>query len=364
MGDSKAWKKTRVSNLVRRGSGVYYAQVKIRGKVYRRSLETEKLKIAQLKLARKLMEIRAQADGAESFSGSFRTLRSALNVILARKVPEVEEGSALYYRNMVTRLCDELPVDIDADQLRVELLFGWWTGARAAVDAGELSGNYANLQLTWVKNALDLQVAAGERVSNPVANYKRVRVVQKDLELPSMADFRRVVERVRSRKVWSAGESADLIEWFAFSGMRVGEVARLQWADVGEDEILVRGVVREDKKQTRATKSGKSRRVPINPALRELIDRRRAAGGGAGAVFSLRRPILALKAACDAVGVPRLCCHDLRHLFATVCIESGVDIPTVSKWLGHQDGGALAMKVYGHLRDEHSKQAAKRVSFG
>jgi hypothetical protein len=30
-------------------------------------------------------------------------------------------------------------------------------------------------------------------------------------------------------------------------------------------------------------------------------------------------------------------------LFATRCIESGVDIPTVSRWLGHKDGGALAM---------------------
>ena len=30
----------------------------------------------------------------------------------------------------------------------------------------------------------------------------------------------------------------------------------------------------------------------------------------------------------------------------TSCIESGVDIPTVSRWLGHRDGGALAMRVY------------------
>src|SRR5258707_7753082 len=55
--------------------------------------------------------------------------------------------------------------------------------------------------------------------------------------------------------------------------------------------------------------------------------------------------------------------HDLRHLFATRCIESGVDIPTVSRWLGHKDGGALAMKTYGHLRDEHSVSTAKKVTF-
>jgi hypothetical protein len=33
------------------------------------------------------------------------------------------------------------------------------------------------------------------------------------------------------------------------------------------------------------------------------------------------------------------------------------------RWLGHKDGGALAMKVYGHLRDQHSVNMAQRVSF-
>jgi integrase len=52
-----------------------------------------------------------------------------------------------------------------------------------------------------------------------------------------------------------------------------------------------------------------------------------------------------------------------RHFFATTCIESGVEIPTVSRWLGQRDGGALAMRVYGHLRKDHSYSAAKLVSF-
>jgi integrase len=70
-----------------------------------------------------------------------------------------------------------------------------------------------------------------------------------------------------------------------------------------------------------------------------------------------------MDAAALKVGMERITHHDLRHLFATACIESGVDIPTVSRWLGHRDGGALAMKVYGHLRDHHSAAAARRVSF-
>jgi integrase len=70
-----------------------------------------------------------------------------------------------------------------------------------------------------------------------------------------------------------------------------------------------------------------------------------------------------LQTACKKLELPQFTHHDFRHFFATTCIESGVDIPTVSRWLGHKDGGALAMKRYGHLRQEHSFAMIKRVSF-
>lgn len=71
----------------------------------------------------------------------------------------------------------------------------------------------------------------------------------------------------------------------------------------------------------------------------------------------------ALTRACKKLRIARITHHDLRHFFATTCIEAGVDIPTVSRWLGHKDGGALAMKVYGHLRDQHSQAMAGKVKF-
>lgn len=62
-------------------------------------------------------------------------------------------------------------------------------------------------------------------------------------------------------------------------------------------------------------------------------------------------------------GYPGFTHHDFRHFFATTCIEAGVDIPTVSRRLGHKDGGALAMRIYGHLRQDHSLAAIQRVIF-
>jgi hypothetical protein len=41
----------------------------------------------------------------------------------------------------------------------------------------------------------------------------------------------------------------------------------------------------------------------------------------------------------------------------------GIDIPTVAKMLGHADGGALAMKVYGHLRMAYLQKRLQNLRF-
>ena len=114
------------------------------------------------------------------------------------------------------------------------------------------------------------------------------------------------------------------------------------------------------------TKNWTVRTVPMIPEMRQLLERLRAErsneplGATVARVSSCNG---SLKNACRRLGIAHISQHDLRHLFATTCIESGVDIPTVSRWLGHKDGGALAMKVYGHLRDQHSVAMAQKVSF-
>ncbi|MCW1885534.1 hypothetical protein OKA04_12410 [Luteolibacter flavescens] len=128
----------------------------------------------------------------------------------------------------------------------------------------------------------------------------------------------------------------------------------LRLSDVGDEWLTIRG-------GEEGTKNSLVRRVPINPPLSAVILRRRYPGA-AGKVFTITSPVKAFQNACTACGVPPLRVYDLRHIFATVAIESGVDILTVSRWLGHQDRGVLAMKTYGHLRDEHSLQSAKKLA--
>ncbi len=60
----------------------------------------------------------------------------------------------------------------------------------------------------------------------------------------------------------------------------------------------------------------------------------------------------------------KMCFHDLRHHFISFAVMSGVDFMTIAEWVGHQDGGILIGKVYGHLADEHRKRMAAQMAFG
>ena len=53
----------------------------------------------------------------------------------------------------------------------------------------------------------------------------------------------------------------------------------------------------------------------------------------------------------------------MRHYFCSNAIEAGVNFKVIAGWLGHSDGGVLVAKTYGHLRDTHSYEMAKRMVF-
>lgn len=113
------------------------------------------------------------------------------------------------------------------------------------------------------------------------------------------------------------------------------------------------------------TKGAAVRRLPLSAPLRVAIERMRPKDAKEplkGPVFTMKRPHESLKNACARLKLDHLRIHDLRHFFATFALESGVDVGTVSRWLGHKDGGVLVLRTYGHLRDDHSLASAAKLA--
>ena len=59
-------------------------------------------------------------------------------------------------------------------------------------------------------------------------------------------------------------------------------------------------------------------------------------------------------------GVPQIRFHDLRHSFATLSLEQGMDIKTVSHMLGHTDAG-FTMNPYMHVTDSMQQTVANAM---
>ena len=52
--------------------------------------------------------------------------------------------------------------------------------------------------------------------------------------------------------------------------------------------------------------------------------------------------------------------HDLRHTFATLALQNGVDVKTVSSMLGHYDAG-FTLRTYTHATRQKQDEAAKTM---
>jgi integrase len=64
-----------------------------------------------------------------------------------------------------------------------------------------------------------------------------------------------------------------------------------------------------------------------------------------------------LKKLAAEAGVPWIRLHGLRHTMASLALQNGTDIATVSERLGHSDTG-VTTRVYLHGSKESDRQAA------
>ena len=59
-------------------------------------------------------------------------------------------------------------------------------------------------------------------------------------------------------------------------------------------------------------------------------------------------------------GLPRIRFHDLRHTFATMALQNGVDVKTVSSMLGHYSAG-FTLDTYAHVTTDAQLKAAQTM---
>lgn len=167
----------------------------------------------------------------------------------------------------------------------------------------------------------------------PARKVKRIGVKMRELKLPETDQFQQLLENLEHGGGRSSRHGADLVRFLAFSGCRLSEAKGVTWNDVVLDKATLK--VR-NAKQRATSGAEKYRTIPIISELRSLLERlAEPKPAPEEPVCRVHECEKSLTRACWELKISHITHHDLRHLFSTRCIESGADIPTVSRWLGH-----------------------------
>jgi integrase len=374
---NSAWTKTNVPNLYRHLNRRYYARLFVGGKEIWKSLKTNLKSVAEERLTEHVANARQQrASGIKLASGAF-TFADVIALYRQNfhRDAEIADGTKNFREAGIKRVLKTWPGvgELNVRKITATMVREWALKLRAEampyVPRGAkrpsrastgVSPTTFNCALDAMRQALDLAVEAGHLFTNPARDrsIKRATPKLKRLVLPSREQFRAVVEAIESAGAGECRAAAEMVRFLAYTGARQTEANNVQWGDVD----FANGRI-----TLRVTKNGDPRDVPMIPECRALLEgmrQVRSAELSTEAVLRVRECRGFLERACNQVGAPRVGHHGLRHLFATTSIEAGIDVPTVARIMGHRDGGALAMKVYGHLRDEHAQAAMQKVNFG
>ena len=203
-------------------------------------------------------------------------------------------------------------------------------------------------------------------VKLPKSNYKPKQVLDRE----QMDAFLAAVDK---NEIWR-----DFFYTELTTGLRRGEICGLMWRDFDENAGTLKilrsvNVPKRGEMEIGETKTERGRstiRLPPSTVQR-LKERKKHAVSQWIFPEPLApekpvRPSAAyywMKVLLKEAGLPHIRFHDLRHTFATMALENGMDIKTLSAMLGHVSA-ATTLDIYTHITSDMLSEAAAKIDRG
>lgn len=227
------------------------------------------------------------------------------------------------------------------------------------------SGNTHNRVCLFLRQLFELAKIDGMTAESLyVTSGLRYQTVHRKMPtIPTAEQFAQILAEVRAEKKNRKGAaSGDFLEFQGRAGLGQAEGAELRWShiDFESDEMKITRV-----------KTGKHFTVPIYPKLRPLLVRLRSEAEAQAKkdnrefqnderVFIIDNARKALTNACERLGLPPFTQRNLRQMFIVEAYRAGVDVKTIAKWQGHQDGGKLIMDTYTEVIGTDQREFEKK----
>ena len=204
-----------------------------------------------------------------------------------------------------------------------------------------------------------------ENATVPKSNYKPMQVLNEQ-ELDTF------LQAVQKDDIWR-----DFFYTELMTGLRRGELLALQWDDldfgtgiltISKQVSLVRGKIVMSVPKTKSS----IRKLVLPPAVVQVLKEYRKSNHSRwmfpspvledmplnpGSVYD-RLQLILEHANCKQVRF-----HDLRHTFATLALQNGMDVKTLSAMLGHVSA-ATTLDIYTHATSDMQHAAARKIDCG
>lgn len=173
-------------------------------------------------------------------------------------------------------------------------------------------------------------------IASALIKPKHVRKVGSALSVTEVNEFLQSIRNHRLKNYYT---------FCLLTGCRRSEALSVRWSDIELDKSRI---------HIRGTKTELSDRyIPIFPQLRDLIE----SIPYKGEKLFYHSKYYVTKKFKDFLPNHKL--HDLRHTFATRCLECGISIKVVQAWLGHSRLDTTA-SIYSHLLPDFIKSEAEK----
>ena len=218
-------------------------------------------------------------------------------------------------------------------------------------------------------NALDRAVKERLILRNPTEDCIIPKIQKQEMKILHPEDMKAYLEAADKRGV------LPMFYLELVTGIRKGELTALLWSDLDEERrtISVSKQAVGDRNRnvtiSRPKTENSVRKISIPESAVELLRQEHEKHPDNPWMFpstktgemyhpdsiaKLHEKIL------RDTGLEHIRFHDLRHTFATMALQNGVDVKTVSSMLGHYDAG-FTLRTYTHATRQMQEQAAEKM---
>ena len=327
----------------------YWMSFSVNKKQIKRSTGTTNKKLAEKILAKFRVDI-VEGRWFEKDMASQYTYEELIERFKREYMPSLEPTTSRRYKSCLTHL-NKFFTGMTLNLITSDNLSTYFSNRR---NEGAMPST-VNKERNLISKAFNLAIKPWKMAKvNPCNDVPREKENNEVIRWLTPEEEERLLEESQG---YLSNQLPDIITLDLNTGMRQMETLSLNWrknVDMTNKVISVYD-----------TKNKESRSIPMNDVVYDILSKRSRVVSVSGLVFntsegtmiSPRNLVREFYKVRKKAGIPDFRFHDLRHTFATRLVQTGVDIYTVAKLLGHKD--LKSTKRYAHLNTDSLRHSVK-----